>query len=101
MRIFIAGAAVAALLVGSAHATPQDDAAAPVAAFIGAFDKGDMKTATAQFEDSVTIIHEVAPYVWTGPKGLRSPAHTPIASAAPPLPTAPSAPPPPPTPLHP
>src|SRR5882724_3062276 len=70
MRSLLIGAGALALLVGSAHATPQDDAGAPIAAFIGAFDKGDMKTATAQFEDSVTIIDEVAPYVWTGPQGL-------------------------------
>ena len=70
MKSLILGAGALALLTGAAQATPQDDATAPIGAFVAAFDKGDMKGAAAQLDDGVTIIDEVAPYSWTGPKAL-------------------------------
>jgi ketosteroid isomerase-like protein len=82
MKSVILGAGVLALLSGVAQATPQDDATAPIGAFVAAFDKGDLKTAAAQLSDSPTIIDEVAPYSWTGPKALGGWAHDLLAGDA-------------------
>ena len=81
MRTSIIGAGVlallgSALLAGSAIATPADDAAAPIAQFVAAFDKGDMKGAAAVSDSAnLTIIDEVAPYVWKGSSALGDWAH--------------------------
>jgi hypothetical protein len=78
--IIAAGAlalATGPLVVGLARAaTPQDDVAAPITAFIAAFDKGDIKgAAAAQDGANLTIIDEVAPYVWKGPSAFGDWAH--------------------------
>jgi ketosteroid isomerase-like protein len=81
MRALIIGAGAfalfgASLLASSACATPADDAAAPISQFVAAFDKGDMKGAAAVSDGAnLTIIDEVAPYVWKGPNALGDWAH--------------------------
>jgi len=82
MKSLILGAGVLALFTGAAQASPQDDATAPIGAFVAAFDKGDMKGAAAQLSDSVTIIDEASPYVWTGPNALGGWAHDLLAGDA-------------------
>jgi ketosteroid isomerase-like protein len=48
-------------------ALAQDAAVeAPIKAFADAFNKGDMAAAAAQHDKSVTIVDEVAPYIWSG-----------------------------------
>jgi hypothetical protein len=44
---------------------------APIHQFIDAFDKGDLKTAAAtHLASGVSIIDEVAPFAWNGPKAF-------------------------------
>jgi ketosteroid isomerase-like protein len=55
-------------LGGIATAAPiRADLTAPITSFIGAFDKGDAKTAAATHTPDVTIIDEVPPFIWRGP----------------------------------
>jgi ketosteroid isomerase-like protein len=73
MRTLIIGALAGlagALIGGFARAATTEDVSAPITAFVAAFDKGDLKTAGAQTEASMTIIDEAAPYSWTGPNAL-------------------------------
>ncbi|HLY80044.1 MAG TPA: nuclear transport factor 2 family protein [Caulobacteraceae bacterium] len=59
------------LVVSAARAAPADDIAATINQFIAAFDKGDIKGAAATHDTAnLTIIDEVAPYVWKGPKAF-------------------------------
>jgi len=71
MRFAIIGAAcLAALLTASAAAAADTALSAPIHQFIDAFNKGDAKTAAAAHFASVSIIDEVPPHVWTGPKAF-------------------------------
>lgn len=73
----IFGAAVLALGLLAAPAIAQKstksaagDPVAPITKFISSFNKGDAKAAAATHAaDSVTIIDEVPPYVWTASTG--------------------------------
>ena len=73
MKHFAIGAVLALALAGAARAEPSDsELAAPIHAFIDAFNKGDAKTAAAAHLASVSIIDEVPPHVWIGPKAFGS-----------------------------
>ncbi len=74
MKTLLIGAGVLAMLAGglgaasARAATAEDEAAAPIAAFVDAFDKGDIKAAEATHDaSSLAITDEVAPYSWKGP----------------------------------
>lgn len=70
MKLLIA-AALGLAIAAPAAAKPSTPAlAAPIAAFIDAFNKGDVAAAGAPMDASVTIIDEVPPFVWTGPKAF-------------------------------
>jgi ketosteroid isomerase-like protein len=49
--------------------------------FVDAFDKGDAAAAAATQADNVTIVDEVAPYVWKAPGGFQGWATTLMADA--------------------
>lgn len=85
--IIAAGAlalATGPLVIGLARAaTPPDDVAAPIAAFVAAFDKGDIKAAEATHDGAnLTITDEVAPYVWKGPHAFGDWVHDLLADDA-------------------
>jgi len=83
MRRLIGAAGALALFAGAVHAAPQDDITATINQFVAAFDKGDMKSAEAtQDSADLTIIDEVAPYVWKGPTAFGSWGHDLMASDA-------------------
>ncbi|MGH6967187.1 MAG: nuclear transport factor 2 family protein [Phenylobacterium sp.] len=64
---------LAALSVTSAAAAATAELAAPIHQFIDAFNKGDGKTAGAtHLAAGVTIIDEVPPYIWQGPKAFET-----------------------------
>ncbi len=66
-------ACLAALAVSSPAAAADAALAAPIHQFIDAFNKGDGKTAGAtHLASGVTIIDEVAPFIWTGPKAFET-----------------------------
>ena len=70
--IIVAGAlalATGPLVIGYARAAvTHDDITAPIATFVAAFDKGDIKAAEATHDGAnLTIVDEVAPYSWKGP----------------------------------
>ena len=63
----------AALSVTSAASAADAQLAAPIHQFIDAFNKGDGKTAGAtHLAAGVTIIDEVPPYIWQGPKAFET-----------------------------
>jgi ketosteroid isomerase-like protein len=72
------------LLAGSVRAAaPQDDIAATINRFVAAFDKGDVKGAAAMHDGAnLTIIDEVAPYVWKGPTAFGDWVHDLLADDA-------------------
>jgi ketosteroid isomerase-like protein len=61
--------ALACTAAGTAAAA-NAEIEAPIHQFMDAFNKGDMKTAAAAHLASVTIIDEVRPFIWQGPKAL-------------------------------
>jgi len=64
---------LATLLTASAASAADAQLAAPIHQFIDAFNKGDGKTAGAtHLSTGVTIIDEVAPYIWQGPKAFET-----------------------------
>ncbi len=64
---FTAAACGLALAPASAQAAPAAPSpAATVRAFIGAFNKGDMKTAEATHVAAPSILDEPPPHLWTG-----------------------------------
>src|SRR3569623_173623 len=66
MKVFTGLIGVAAMVV-PLPALAQDAAGeAPIKAFADAFNMGDMAAAAAQHDKSVTIVDEVAPYIWSG-----------------------------------
>ena len=66
MKVFTGLLGLAAMVVPM-PALAQDAAVeAPIKAFADAFNKGDMAAAAAQHDKSVTIVDEVAPYIWSG-----------------------------------
>jgi len=68
MKHFAIGAVLALALAGAARAEPSDsELAAPIHAFIDAFNKGDAKAAAATHAPTdLAIIDEVPPYGWRG-----------------------------------
>ena len=58
--------AVAVVTAGSTAASDTTDVMVPVNRFIDAFNKGDVKTATAACADQTSIIDEFPPYEWHG-----------------------------------
>jgi ketosteroid isomerase-like protein len=76
MRTLILGLASFLAVAGATSAaTTRAELTAPITSFMDAFDKGDMKTATAAYAADVSIIDEVPPYVWRGPTAVASWAH--------------------------
>ena len=66
-------ACVAALSAASAAAAADAALSAPIRQFIDAFNKGDGKTAGAtHLATGVSIIDEVPPYSWQGPKAFET-----------------------------
>jgi hypothetical protein len=73
MNYLIAAAfAAAALATGAQAAKPAPKLLAPINQFIDSFDKGDMAGAAATHMADVTIIDEVPPHMWRGPKALET-----------------------------
>ena len=67
MKHVAIGAVLWLALAGAAPAEPSDsELAAPIHAFIDAFNKGDGKTAATTHTGDVAIIDEAPPYVWRG-----------------------------------
>jgi hypothetical protein len=68
---------VAGLSAAAGAATPAADVMVPVHTFIDSFNKGDTKTAAAQTSpDGMSIVDEIAPFSWSGPKALDTWAKT-------------------------
>ena len=63
-------ACVAGLSIASAALAGEAKVEAPIRVFIDAFNKGDVKAASATHLASVSIIDEVPPYMWRGPKAF-------------------------------
>jgi ketosteroid isomerase-like protein len=74
MKTALIGILCAGLLsTASAAAAANAELAAPIHQFIDAFNKGDGKTAGAtHLAAGVTIIDEVPPYIWQGPKAFET-----------------------------
>jgi ketosteroid isomerase-like protein len=72
MKSIVLGVAfLAAASTGSAAMAANAQLAAPVRQFIDAFNKGDAKAAGAtHLASGVSIIDEVPPYIWQGPKAF-------------------------------
>ena len=67
MKLLIAAVVVFALTTGQASASPKDDVKAHVKRFMDHFNKGDIKAATADCVDDMSIVDELPPYEWHGP----------------------------------
>ena len=62
---------VVGMSAAAGAATPAAEAMVPVRAFIDSFNKGDTKAAAAQTSpDGMSIIDEIAPFTWSGPKAF-------------------------------
>jgi len=73
MKSAIVGAAcLAALCASSATAAANAELEAPIHQFIDDFNKGDAAGAAAAHLASVSIIDEVPPHLWTGPKAFET-----------------------------
>ena len=73
MKLAILGVAcVAALSTSSAMAAGNAALEAPIHQFIDDFNKGDSAGAAAAHLPSVSIIDEVPPHLWTGPKAFET-----------------------------
>lgn len=74
MKSAILGAmCLATLSMASAAVAADPQLAAPIHQFIDAFNKGDGKTAGAtHLAAGVSIIDEVPPYLWEGPKAFET-----------------------------
>ena len=74
MKTALIGILCAGLLsTASAASAANAELAAPIHQFIDAFNKGDGKTAGAtHLAAGVTIIDEVPPYIWQGPKAFET-----------------------------
>lgn len=74
MKSVIVGmACLAALSAASAAAAADAALSAPIHQFVDAFNKGDGKTAGAtHLATGVSIIDEVPPYIWQGPKAFET-----------------------------
>ena len=60
----------AGLFAAPAAMAAPDSPAAPARAFIAAFNKGDIAGARAAHEADVSIMDEVSPHIWRGPKAF-------------------------------
>jgi hypothetical protein len=71
MKAMLLGLAVlAGLSTASGAIAANAQLEAPIHQFIDSFNKGDLKGAAAAHLPSVSIIDEVPPHVWTGPKAF-------------------------------
>ena len=73
MKLFMLFGAVVVVGMSAAAgaATPAAEAMVPVRAFIDSFNKGDTKAAAAQTSpDGMSIIDEITPFTWSGPKAF-------------------------------
>jgi len=72
MRTLILATLVAFALAVPASAQSDADLMAPIQKFVDNFNKGDVATAATTHATGadLTIIDEVAPYVWRGPKAF-------------------------------
>ncbi len=71
MRKVNLATAVCLLMGASAIAAPPDpQLMAPIRKFIDGFNKGDMAAAASTHAADPTIIDEVSPYLWRGPKAF-------------------------------
>jgi hypothetical protein len=68
----LAGLVLALCVPASTALAANTEVEAPIHQFIDDFNKGDVKGAGATHLPSVTIVDEVAPHVWTGPKAFTS-----------------------------
>jgi ketosteroid isomerase-like protein len=75
MRYLTLGAVVFCFLCGAANAqAPDAQMMAPIKKFMDSFNKGDMAGAAATHAAGadLTIIDEVPPYLWRGPKAFQA-----------------------------
>ena len=73
MRFLMLGLVGSLVLGGAAAAaTTRPELTAPITAFVDALGKGDMKAAAATYAPDVSIIDEIAPYSWHGPKAFEA-----------------------------
>jgi ketosteroid isomerase-like protein len=75
MRKLILGAVICACMGASVLAQPPDpQLMAPITKFMDAFNKGDVPAAAATHaaEADLTILDEVSPYLWNGPKAFQA-----------------------------
>ena len=71
MKTMLLGLAVlAGLSTASGAIAANAQLEGPIHQFIDSFNKGDLKGAAAAHLPSVSIIDEVPPHVWTGPKAF-------------------------------
>lgn len=66
MNKILAALIVSILAAGPAAASDQTDVMGTIQRFMAAFNKGDMKSATALCADQTSIIDDVAPHEWHG-----------------------------------
>ena len=69
MRRLLIALALAVLAQGTIAAQDKTAVMAPVHQFVDAFNKGDVKTATAACAEQASIIDEFPPYAWQGAGG--------------------------------
>ena len=62
--------AAAGLFTATGAIAAPDSPAAPARAFISAFNKGDIAGARAAHEADVSIMDEMPPHIWRGPKAF-------------------------------
>ena len=66
MRKILLTIALAVAASGSAFASPETEAMAPVKQFVNGFNKGDMKAVVAAAEADMNIVDDFAPHEWHG-----------------------------------
>lgn len=72
MKISIALAGVSAMLFATAAHAGDAAVEAPIHQFVDGFNKGDLKAAKATLTAAPSIVDEVAPFHWDGPKAFDS-----------------------------
>jgi hypothetical protein len=74
MRHGILGTVVALVMGAAANAGSADDPLAPIQKFIDSFNKGDLVAAASTHAATadLTIIDEVPPHLWQGPKAFQT-----------------------------
>jgi len=70
--MIVAGLALAGLAAGAPAGAADAKLEAPINQLVNDFNKGDAKGAAAAHLPSVSIMDEVAPHLWQGPKAFES-----------------------------